>query len=588
MAVFRVIKKFKSILSFHQKFRIGELIILMVIGGILEMLSVALVMAFINLMMTPQNIMQREYVIRVCNFFDIENQDTFLLISAIGMAGIYLFKNIYLLFEYSIQYRFVYGNMLITQQKLLTGFINKPYEYFFNINSGEILRIITSDTLNAFVLLSVILNMFTEIVVSVMLITAIFLITPITTICITAVLVILLLLINLFLKPILNKAGNENQQASMEINKWVLQSIEGIKEIKIAGKESFFQENFRKNGIKYVKTVQQHQVLGMTPRFLIEAVTMSTLFIVIAFIIYYGGKLDNVLPVLSAVAMAAIRLLPSINRISTALAAISYHEPMLDRMITSLNDAGKGEKIKEDLDSSINTTDVNITRRNLERGEIQLENITFRYPNTESDIVIHASMSIKEGDSIGIVGASGAGKTTVVDIILGLLNPQKGRVLVNNYDIKNNIINWHDQIGYIPQAIFMLTASIRENIAFGIRKEDISEDDIWSALHEASLYNFVTNLPEGLDTQIGERGIRLSGGQRQRIGIARALYKNPAVLVFDEATSALDQDTESTIMESIYKLKGKRTIIIIAHRLSTIEACDHVYRIENSRIIQER
>ena len=193
-----------------------------------------------------------------------------------------------------------------------------------------------------------------------------------------------------------------------------------------------------------------------------------------------------------------------------------------------------------------------------------------------------------KGESIGIVGNSGAGKTTLVDIILGLLKPQSGQVFVDGLDIEHDMKGWHNCVGYIPQMIFMLDDSIRNNVCFGIDEKDIDEERLWMTLRDASLYEFVNNLPEGVNTQIGERGVRLSGGQRQRIGIARALYRNPSVLVFDEATSALDNDTEMAIMDSIHSLHGNKTMIIIAHRLSTIEACDHIYRVDNEKVIKER
>ncbi|MCX4315549.1 MAG: ATP-binding cassette domain-containing protein, partial [Lachnospiraceae bacterium] len=220
--------------------------------------------------------------------------------------------------------------------------------------------------------------------------------------------------------------------------------------------------------------------------------------------------------------------------------------------------------------------------------EITLQNISYSYPNSEQHVLEHAQMSVPVGKSVGIVGTSGAGKTTAVDIMLGLLNPQEGQVLADGVDVMSVYTEWLSHIGYIPQTIFMLDDTIRANVAFGLAREEQTDEQVWYALQEAQLAEFVRSLPEGLDTQIGERGVRLSGGQRQRIGIARALYTNPELLIFDEATSALDNETEAAIMESINSLHGRKTMVIIAHRLQTIEGCDMVYRVKDGRIERER
>ena len=220
--------------------------------------------------------------------------------------------------------------------------------------------------------------------------------------------------------------------------------------------------------------------------------------------------------------------------------------------------------------------------------QIELSNINYQYPTGKTDVLSDACLSIHKGESVGIVGASGSGKTTAVDVLLGLLRPQNGKVLVDGTDIQLDMDGWLKQIGYIPQSIFMLDGDIRENVVFGLPKREIDDVRVWEVLKEAAIDDFVRTLPEGLDTQLGERGVRLSGGQRQRIGIARALYSDPEVLFFDEATSALDNDTEAAIMDSINHLQGSKTMVIIAHRLSTIEGCDHIYRVENGKIEKER
>lgn len=581
--ILKMIKKFRKILSKHQKFRIFELFILMVIGGFVETCSVAFILPFMDAVMNPGQIMDTWYGRAICQGLGITSPRTLLVVLSVALAFLYISKNIYLMFEYNIQYKFVYGNMFALQKKMLNVFIHRPYEYFLSVNSGEVIRIITSDTAAAFNLLITSLNLITETVVSIMLVSTIFVIMPAVTVCIAMLLLVLLIMIYLFVKPLLRKAALNQQKAGTGMNKWLLQSIQGIKELKVMQKEEFFQSNYDKYGQVNIRSMRWNQTLGIAPRFIIEGVSMGAMFIAIAVMVYEGTDLESMIPMLTAVAMAAIRILPSINRISNALTSVAYGEPMLDKVIENLADMDEAEKseMAESKDRPADTGKVPALSEKL-----LFHKIEYHYPKTAVNVLSEASMMMKRGESVGIVGSSGAGKTTSVDIVLGLLKPQKGAVFVDGVDIRNDLSSWLSQIGYIPQMIFMLDDSIRANVAFG--EKAVSDDEVWRALKDASLDEFVRSLPEQLDTQIGERGVRLSGGQRQRIGIARALYKNPQVLIFDEATSALDHTTESTIMEAIHGLKGTKTMIIIAHRLTTIEACDRIYRIEDGKIVLER
>lgn len=581
MLLFRIFKKFNLILSKHQKFRITQLAVLMLIGGFLETCSVSLILPFMDAVMEPEAAMEKWYSQLLCRMLGLETPRTYLMVLAIALAALYVVKNVYLMMEYNIQHRFVYGNMFALQERLLDTFIHRPYEYFLHVSSGDVMRIISSDTSQAFHLLTELLSLFTELVVSFMLTAAIFIITPIVTLCIAALLLVIMLFIFAILKPILHRLGVNHQKNAAGMNKWLLQSIHGIKELKVMRKERFFKESYNTYGKAYVRSLRWNQTLSALPRFIIEGICMGAMFIVVAALIGSGAELQSIVPMLTAVAMAAIRLLPSVNRISGSLNRISYSEPMLDKVIENM-------RILDENPAQTNAgkqNDVSVPKL---RHVLDFEHITYHYPNSEEPVLSDASMTIRRGESVGIVGPSGAGKTTSVDIILGLLNPQGGRVLVDGVDVKNDLPAWLSQIGYIPQMIFMLDDTIRANVAFGVSEREIDDERVWRALNEASLDEFVKTLPEGLNTQIGERGVRLSGGQRQRIGIARALYQNPEVLIFDEATSALDNETESAIMESIHGLRGTKTMIIIAHRLTTIEACDHVYRVENGTIIRER
>ena len=575
MLMINILRKFGKILSKHQKFRIFELTVLMFVGGVLEMCSVSLIIPFVNAVLDTDAFMEKWYAKQMCNMFGVSSPQNLLMMLAFLMAAVYILKNAYLVFEYNVQYRFVYGNMLLMHRRMLINYLARPYEFYLTVDSGEILRVINDDVREAFALLVTLISFFTETIVSMMLVIAIFLISPFVTICMAMGLFSIMLLITAVIKPMQRSAGEVRQKSLAGINKLLIQVIQGIKEIKVTQSEAFFVDSYTRTGRKYVNSIRRNLVVGIIPKSLIEAISMSTLFIVIAIMIYRGGNMESIIPIIAAIAMAAIRLLPAINRMSSALGSIVYYEPTLDKMIENLKDLDGDEGVACEKNKGIISS--------VNRG-IQMEDVCYKYPGAHKNVLNHSYMTINEGQSVGIIGASGAGKTTAVDLILGLLRVNHGRILVDGHDIKSDLSGWYNMIGYIPQSIFLIDDTIMANVAFGYDRKDIDEEKVWRVLREAALDQYVRELPKGLYTEIGERGIRLSGGQRQRLGIARALYRDPQVIIFDEATSALDNDTESAIMESINNLQGQKTMIIIAHRLTTIQNCDCIFKIANGTI----
>lgn len=580
----RIIQKFAKILNKKQKTKVCIIALMMVIGAFLETIGVGLILPLVSAITTPDLITTNQYAVKVFELLDLHTARTFIIVVIAALIFVYIFKNLYLFLEYYVQYRFICNNRFFVQRQLMEVYLTRPYEYFLNVDSGEVVRVITSDTTNTFLLLSTVLGFFTEAVVSVALIITIIITDPLMAFLLAGILGLVMLFIGKIIKPVLKKAGLSYQKNAARMNKWLLQSISGIKEIKVGKKEDYFLEQFSKYGKKAIDSEKMNNVLGTVPRLSIEAIGISAMLGGIAFLMFRGREVDTMLPQLSAFAMAAVRLMPSVNRMSAALNTMAYQEPALDKMLEHLATA---KKWKEEQSSPVLEKpdgDEKITMKNM----AELENISYSYPGMEKSVLSHAKMEIPVGKSVGVVGVSGSGKTTTIDILLGLLPPQDGLVLSDGVDIRQDYSGWLSHIGYIPQMIFMLDDTIRANIAFGIQKDDVQEEKVWKALEEAQLLEFVKGLPQGLNTTIGERGVRLSGGQRQRIGIARALYSDPELLIFDEATSALDNETEAAIMESIHRLHGKKTMIIIAHRLGTIEDCDIVYRVENGRIERER
>ena len=582
MSVIRVVKKFNLILSRHQKLRIFELGILMIIAGFMEMLSVSLILPFTEAVMNPAKFMEKDYVKYICDRIHVQDYRTFLIDLALLMAAVYVIKNAFLMFQMVIQSRFVNNNRFAVQKRLLANYLSRSYEFFLNVKSGEVMQTVNNDTLTAFSLLTTLLSFFSEMIVSITLVATIFVIAPGITLGVAALMLLMVGIIQVLFRPWIQRIGVAGRQASAKMHQWLLQSIQGIKEVKIMRREKQFERYYEEIGAVQVRSSYLYSTLSQFPRFMIEATSMAAFFLVIALMINRGVDLEAIVPMLSGVAMAAIRLLPSINRISAALSSLSYYEVSLDKLYEKLVDT---ENTKDVLDCE----NVDEPTKPLIDSDaiICLDKVDYKYPKGEKYILQDACLEIKKGESVGIVGASGAGKTTAMDIILGLLRPTSGGVYFKGKNIQLDKTEWLKHVGYIPQSIFMLDGTVRDNVTFGM-KDGVNDKKVWKALKDAAIDDYIRTLPDGLDTELGEQGVRLSGGQKQRIGIARALYSEPDVLFFDEATSALDNETENAIMDSINKLHGTKTLIIIAHRLTTIEGCDHVYRVENQKIIRER
>ena len=468
---------------------------------------------------------------------------------------------------------------------MMINFMNRPYEYYLNADTAVIQRSITSDVNNMYALILNILQLTSEAVVFACLVAVLLVVDAKMILMIAALLIVVLVIIKVILKPIMVKAGQENQDFYSGLFKWIEQSVMGIKEIKIANKEQYFIREYANCGFGYVSAVQRYNLYNATPRLLIETVCIAGLVLYLLVVMLQGATVTDMMPQLTTFGMAAMRLIPSANRINNHLTNISFFEPFFMGVSDNLQDEINDKDMVYDVAAYEHKAEV---RKLPVEKKIELRDITYKYPNTEKYIFNHADMEIPVGSAVGIVGSSGSGKTTIVDVMLGLLRLQSGNIMADGVNINDNYPGWLKNIGYIPQTIFMIDSTIRRNVAFGIADEDIDDNRVWEVLREAQLDEFVRSLPEGLDTSIGERGIRISGGQRQRIGIARALFEDPEVLVLDEATSALDNDTEAAIMESINRLHGKKTLVIIAHRLQTIEKCDMVYRVEEGKISRER
>lgn len=581
----KILKKMNVLLDGKQKAKMGGIVVLMIIGAALEACSIGLVIPIITTLLDPEAVNGDGYLGDIYRFLGMKSTSQFTIVMLLVIIAAFVVKNVFLYFQNVVQLRFVYTNQFATSRRMMINFMERPYEYYLNADTSVIQRSITSDVNNMYGLILSSLQLLSEIIMFLVLVIVLMTQDPMMILTIALLLVIVLLVIKCILKPIMIKAGEDNQEYYSGLYKWIDQSAMGIKEIKIANKESYFINEYSKCGAGYVGAVQKYNIYNATPRLLIETVCIAGLVLYLILQIASGKEVAAMITQIGVFAVAAMRLLPSANRINNYLTSISYFEPFF---------MGVSDNLQEEInDRNVNyDAEAYEARKEIKKlpvlKKIELKDIVYKYPNTDVLIFNHADMEIPVGCSVGVVGTSGAGKTTIIDVLLGLLNIQEGSILADGVEVREHYEEWLKNIGYIPQTIFMIDASIRKNVAFGVPDEEIDDNKVWQALKEAQLDEFVRGLPEGLDTGIGERGIRLSGGQRQRIGIARALFEDPEVLVLDEATSALDNETEAAIMDSINRLHGRKTLIIIAHRLQTIEKCDMVYRVENGQIARER
>ena len=576
-------QKISYIFDRKQKVQLFFLGIMIFIGGFLETLGVGAMIPVVTALLTPDTLTEYVQKYRIlqdlCDLFGIRDVGQITSALLIGLMAIYVIKNLYLLLLVYLQNTFIAQNRNRMISRVMAEFLNRPYELYLGADIPTVFRITDNDIPNTFSLMLAMLQVASEIVVSCLIFVVLLFADARMTLFIMVLFGALTLFVLKVFKPRLNKSGAKNQAIQSRIAKWRIQATYGLKDVKVLNREEFFVRNYYETGKKGANVGRTYAVMNNMPRLLIETVFIVG---VLTFILIYvkgGGDITAMVSTIAAFGVAAMRVLPSVNRINTYITEISYNQPSLDFVYQNLQEGMKTDAMLAERRANAQKEKLTLHDR------IALDHISFHYPDSEKYIFKNAHMEVPKGKSVGIIGASGAGKSTIVDILLGLLHAQEGTITCDGVDIFKNYESWLAQIGYIPQSIYLIDESIRDNIAFGIDEDRIDEKRIWEVLEEAQLKEFVEELPQGLDTTIGDRGVRLSGGQRQRIGIARALYHDPEILVFDEATSALDNETEAAVMEAVNSFHGKKTMVIIAHRLNTIEKCDLIYKVEDGALV---
>lgn len=572
-----MIKKLNYIFTKKEKIHLAFVFLVILIGSFIELLGVSVFLPFIDILMKPDSIMEQKKYRYFYELFGFSSTDHFLIALGILICAVYLFKNLYLTFQQNCMLKFSYTTRMHLATKLLSTYMAEPYTFHLNKNISELQRSLQYDANQFMQLINSSLQALAEVAVVICLGIYLIYVSPTISMVIIGLVVICIGLFFWISKKFSKRIGAQNEAYNAKLYQWINQSLGGIKEVKVLNREKFFVDSYKEVYKKLIKGAKNNEMLAAVPKYILETVCIIGMIIAVIGKLLWGRRDLNAFVVqMSAFAVAAFRLLPSVGKISAYINNIMYSIPSLDLIYKDLKEIENFIPKENDISA--------IEKWNFDNS-IELLNVSYAYEGTDKKVLNNISLTIRKGETVALIGSSGAGKTTLADVFLGLLIPQQGSIRVDGKNIYENINSWHRMLGYIPQTIYLSDDTIRNNVAFGIKEEDIDEQAVVEALKKAQLYDFIQTLEQGLETFVGDRGVRLSGGQRQRIGIARALYCNPEVLVLDEATSALDTETETAVMEAIDSLKGYKTMVIIAHRLTTIQNADKIYEVVDGNVV---
>ncbi len=568
-------QKIRHLFSKREWLQLVALTAAMLFGSVLEIFGVGLLLPLIEVVRDPQLVLTnarfgpwlqsrgvsdpRSVVILVCSLF----------------LALFLVRSLYLAGLMRILFGFVYSKTVALSRRLLDAYLRTDYTFHLHRNTSRLIKNATVEVNN---LVSGVVQSYmylvSEIVVTLGLVAILLSTNPVAALTGFAVLGGVGYGFTALIHRRLARIGDVRARQEAKMVQWVSQSLGGVKEIKVLGKEEYFVSAFTKAGQAYADAQRQNMLLGQYPRLAIETGLVLGLVGLVVGLLLAGADVAELVPVLAVFGAASVRLIPSFTRLVTCVNSIRYYLPSVDLVYNDLTAGLRHESHRAETGPA---------RVEFER-ELRVEGLTHRYQASSEAALFDINLCIRPGQSVALVGPSGAGKTTLANLILGLLEAEQGRILADGVDIRGNLPGWQRQLGYIPQDSYLLDDTLRRNVAFGVRDDAIRDEDVWKALELAQLSQFVAATPDGLDAMVGERGVRISGGQRQRIGIARALYHDPKLLVLDEATSALDQETERELQAAIFALLGAKTMIVIAHRLSTIRHCDIIHVLDKGRI----
>jgi ATP-binding cassette, subfamily B, bacterial PglK len=572
-----LLKKLNAILSRRDKLNLAILFCLMLIAGLAEALSIGLIAGFVAAVADPELLLGIKWLSGPLEFCGISTQRDILVYGAVFLIGVFLIKNIYLVFFKYIKARFVFNRYRLISARLFNIYMNVPYTFHLRRNSANLIRnVVTETRFLATQIMIPFLAIITEAVMVIGIMVMLFVAEPLVTLFTLVILGGVSLLFLKVTKKRIRQYGKKTVAERGRMIKAVNEGVGGFADATIMNRQAWFTSKFENsvNALSQAQTFQKITKESVKP--VTETVAVVAMFLIAFIFLRQGRSIASLVSVLTLFALSVRKLLPAINAIINQYTGLRYYAYSIDPIHQDLTTLANYQKKPKKTEERLHLTD-----------KIQLEDICYTYPESKEQVLKDISINIPQGAAVGFAGPTGSGKTTLVNLILGLLEPTQGTICIDDKRIKENLAAWQKNIGYIPQFIYLSDDTVANNIAFGLKSDEIEPDKLKKAIEVAQLDNFIKNLSQGADTFIGERGIRLSGGQRQRVGIARAIYNNPEVLVMDEATSSLDNITEKFLIQAIERLKKDRTVIIIAHRLTTVKNCDKVYFLDQGRIIAQ-
>jgi ABC-type multidrug transport system fused ATPase/permease subunit len=570
-------QKFLYLLSNKQKNKLGVLVLLLLVGMLFEMAGLGVLLPALGIMIKSDITVSYPVLIPLIKALGNPNRVQLVLIVMMFLTLIYLIKTVLLIFIGWQQSKFTGELSADLSEKLFFGYLNQPYTFHLQRNSALLLRNIQTEVAQFTAVAQACMTLASEISIlfgiSILLLYS----EPIGAISVTFFLATTAFVFHRLTRKRLLKWGQDRQYHAGYASQHLIQGLSGVKDLNLLGRGSFFLEQYANHNREYARIQIKTMTLSLAPRYYLELFAVFGLAGLIVIIVIQNRPIEALVPILGIFVAAAFRMLPSLNRIMSSIQIVKFTQSTLEVLYNEFVGINQN-RVKAEIGKS---------QKSNFNSDLFCSKISFSYLNSSNKAIEDISFKILRGQSVGLIGPSGSGKSTLVDIILGLLKPDSGDIKVDGQNLTDCLRDWQNKIGYVPQSIYLIDDSLRKNIAFGIKEEDIDDDAVIRAIKAAQLEEFVQDLPNKLETFVGERGVRLSGGQRQRIGIARALYHDPEVLVLDEATSALDMETEKEVMKSVNMLHGKKTLIIVAHRLTTVEDCDYLYKLEKGKIVSE-
>ncbi len=547
---------------------------MILIGAVLETLGVSIIIPLVKAMVSADELLHDETVSVIAQKLNITTGNQLIVVVSAGVVLLYVIKNAYLILLSVVRVRYASYIRRELSVRVMGLYMKRNYSYFINLKTADIIRGVGYDCSGVYEVIFQVLKILTECLT----LTGIcaFIIYTDAAMAFGVILLLGLSLVTLIaaFRRKMKILGDRARVCSSESNRYLFEAFQGIKDVFIFKGRKYYVDQYAKYYSEQQRIDANKMVASESPSYFIEATSITGLILIVCLKLLTGTDADAFIPQLAAFAMAAFRVLPSIGRITSCFNQFVFICPTVTAVYDNLKTFEQYEQAAKGLEMNENMTECLPFK-----SEIRIEGLCWKYENSDKIILDNLNLTIPKGVAIGLIGQSGAGKSTLADILLGLLVPQKGKLTIDGVDILTHLDEWRNTISYVPQSVFIRDDTIRNNIAFGIKEEQIDDEKVMRALRQAQLEDVVNELPDGVNTYMGERGIRFSGGQKQRVAIARALYNDPDILVLDEATAALDNDTEAAVMEAIDALHGQKTLVIVAHRLSTIQKCDKIYEI---------